>query len=272
MAFVINGEHPDTLVVQSQLRTPSTRSPEHSRGSDILSYEGIAEANRLTAVGWVNINWNALRVTQSGFAKTVRPLGTVVSSPTAAYSSEAEVTTGDGYEYRLRFVTNENDRADHIVLYDVLETGVSGEGSSTSAWKGGLRKVDVSQIAGKATAGGTATCAPVVYYSTTVTDRNSVNGAYFDLSDTSKWSETPPEDLSAVTAIAVDCSKDTAGNDFVLDKRAVAHCPPDHGLARTPTWRATPSTARSPSSASSRQRRRRTTTRRRTTGSSATPG
>jgi len=214
-AFTLDGEYPSTLAVSSGYDYASNVRP---LGDDAEAYKDIAEANRLSALNYTYMNWNVLRTTQTGFDKAVRPLGTVGSVPIAAFDAESEVTTGDGYEYRLRFVTSDSNRADHIVMYDVLERGVSGEGSSDSAWRGTFKGVDTSQIAGKATAGGTAKCAPVVYYSTTVTDRNSVNGAYFDLTDTGKWSKTAPSDLSAVTAIAIDCSKDAEGNDFVLDK------------------------------------------------------
>lgn len=214
-AFVLEGTYPESLRVNSRNTIDSMRN---SLGDAANAYEGIASENRLTALGETDMSWNVLTTTQSGFSKTVRPLGTVESAPTVTYADKTTVTTGDGYEYRLRFVTSQENRADHVVLYDVLETGIDGEGSSESAWRGTFKGIDTSLIEARVTAGGTATCAPKVYYSTTVTEKNSISGGYFDLSDTIKWSETPPEDLSTVTAIAVDCSKDTEGKPFVLDK------------------------------------------------------
>lgn len=69
-----------------------------------------------------------------------------------------------------------------------------------------------------------ARCAPVVYYSTA--DKKSFfrNGFpdehdSFNLDENigSIWTTVPPDDLSTVTAVAVDCRRDNKGDTFVLD-------------------------------------------------------
>jgi hypothetical protein len=97
-------------------------------------------------------------------------------------------------------------------MYDLIDRGTVAATTSkfygvTSAWQGTLQDIRVPEVTSEG-----ATCKPVVYYSTT--DVQDIKDLPRDLSDTSVWSTTKPSD--PVTAVAIDCSKDVNGNDFVL--------------------------------------------------------
>lgn len=175
-------------------------------------------ANIYAAFGKTTITWNEVTTTETGFSKAVAALEESLNSNVIAanYKSTAEVTLNNDYAYRLRYRTEDGTRADKVVFYDILESGTDLK--PTGDWRGSLKNIDLRSIRSKVNAVGDsgATCDPKVYYSTTLTEKNSTNGGYFDLSDGSIWSETAPDDLSSVTAIAVDCSKDTDNKDFVL--------------------------------------------------------
>ena len=133
------------------------------------------------------------------------------------------VYTGGQYSYRLRMMSDDGTISKDLILYDSLEnfvptTGNSPEDIGAPCWKGTLRGVDVSQLEA-------AGCAPVVYYSTVsnlqlsdAINLDVANTANLNLADTSIWvpaaSYSGP--LSAVKAIAVDASKTTEGDDFIL--------------------------------------------------------
>ena len=180
------------------------------------AFQDIEDNNERDVFTKVNIPWLAVTVLQAGFSKTVTAPETKYSLPLApSYISDTQVTVGNDYTYRLKLTMSSNTKSDNIVMYDILESGTNEQDTD---WKGKFSSVDTSLISEKATDGGTATCAPVVYYSTTLTDKNSLTGDYLqiDLSDTSTWSSTLPDDPSTVTAIAIDCRKDSDGNDFIL--------------------------------------------------------
>lgn len=119
------------------------------------------------------------------------------------------------YTYRLRMQNTEATSARGIVMYDNLENYVpaadKGDYQDTQ-WRGTLSRVDVSQLRQKG-------IEPVVYYSTkSGLNLNDTNNPYMNLSDSSTWTTVCPDDKSTITAIAIDASKDTQGNDFVLGK------------------------------------------------------
>ena len=85
-------------------------------------------------------------------------------------------------------------------------------------WQGTLVGVDTSQAQLKG-------ISPVVYYSTKDNMKlsSSMNGEMIDdanINDPTIWSTTPPNDMADVTAIAVDLSKDTSGNEYIFRQRA----------------------------------------------------
>lgn len=119
------------------------------------------------------------------------------------------------YTYRLRMQNTEATSARGIVMYDNLENYVpaadKGDYQDTQ-WRGTLSRVDVSQLRQKG-------IEPVVYYSTKAgLNLDDTNNPDMNLSDSSTWTTVCPSDKSKITAIAIDASKDTQGNDFVLGK------------------------------------------------------
>ena len=114
------------------------------------------------------------------------------------------VTAGENYSYQIHWGTDDDSHLSNMVLYDVLES-YKPSGVSEN-WQGIFDSIDLSspKING---------INPVVYYSTQSIDVNSDR----DLTS-SKWTTTIPEDKSQIKAIAVDLSKDSNNNDFVLDE------------------------------------------------------
>lgn len=80
-----------------------------------------------------------------------------------------------------------------------------------SDWQGKFSWIDLTSVTEKESYGLPGEkCAPVVYYSSKVPTEQEM-----DISLSDVWSTTKPED---VKAIAVDCTKTTAGNPFILDQ------------------------------------------------------
>ena len=119
------------------------------------------------------------------------------------------------YTYRLRMQNTEATSSRGIVMYDNLENYVPAADKSDNQdtqWRGTLSRVDVSQLRQKG-------IEPVVYYSTkSGLNLDDTNNPDMNLSDSSTWTTVCPDDKSTITAIAIDASKDTQGNDFVLGK------------------------------------------------------
>ena len=119
------------------------------------------------------------------------------------------------YTYSLRMQNTEATSARGIVMYDNLENYVPAadkDDYQDTQWRGTLSRVDVSQLRQKG-------IEPVVYYSTKAgLVLDDTNNPDMNLSDSSTWTTVCPDDKSTITAIAIDASKDTQGNDFVLGK------------------------------------------------------
>ncbi|OXZ40154.1 SpaA isopeptide-forming pilin-related protein [Finegoldia magna] len=139
------------------------------------------------------------------------------------YVLETSTKEAGKYSYRLRMASKLGTSTSNIIFYDSLEDYSllkTDKDYGVKRWKGTLESVDVSQPISKG-------INPVVYYSTvpnlkirypdpkseTPTDQQENT---IDLTDTSIWTTEKPKDLSKVTAIAVDVSKDKNGNPFVL--------------------------------------------------------
>lgn len=161
-------------------------------------------------------------VSSSGLTKTVR--GGQYSFWTNGKNNQVTVRAGGEYQYRLRYGTDSDTRVKNVVLYDSLENYLSTDTSttdiqvdgSTPRWRGTLQSVDLSKIPPDVQA--------KVYYSTK--NNLKLSGAptgKHDLTNTSIWTECTPsttDDCSTqyanAHAIAVDLSKKTDGNDYVL--------------------------------------------------------
>ena len=143
----------------------------------------------------------ALTSAASGLTKKV------MGGDTSAYSYNATVSINGTYSYRLRYQNTYTSKASNLILYDSLENYTTSDGKS-SDWHGTVQYVDVSQLTDK---GADAK----IYYST-------VSGLDLEenheLSNTSIWTLADSNtDLSGATAIAIDATKDTDGNDFQLE-------------------------------------------------------
>ena len=126
------------------------------------------------------------------------------------------VYEGGIYTYRLRAQSPATVKLKNVKIFDNLENykpTANKDDHNDVTWRGTLQGVDVSSLEAKG-------AKPVVYYSTVkglVLD-DDANRTDQDLTDTTKWSTTMPEDKSTITAIAVDASKKADGSDFILDK------------------------------------------------------
>lgn len=126
------------------------------------------------------------------------------------------VYEGGRYTYSLRMQNTQETSARDIVIYDSLENYVPTSDKSDyqdTQWRGTFSDVDVSQLRQKG-------INPVVYYSTksglVLDDTN--NRKDMDLSNGDIWSTVCPDDKSAITAIAIDATKDAQGDDFCLSE------------------------------------------------------
>ena len=147
----------------------------------------------------------------------------VKSDDDLAYDESTEVAGADYYTYRLRFQNDESYTTKDVVMYDVLEIA---NPDADARWKGTLAGVNVALLRAKG-------IDAKVYYSTStdwseIPNDSEQGGAYqlpdgYTLAgDPSRWTTEPPDDLSKVTAIAIDCSKKTDGTDYVFDNTDTA--------------------------------------------------
>ncbi len=119
----------------------------------------------------------------------------------------ATVYAGERYQYQVRTAIEDDSTATGNVFYLPLE---SYEGSE---WRGALESVSTSQMS-------QAGADPKVYY-TTQKGLDFATDAARNLDDASIWSQTAPEDMEGVTAVAIDCRKAADGSDFELSGGAL---------------------------------------------------
>ena len=165
------------------------------------------------------VNYRQVYAFSWGVNKSVKS-----DSTDGLYEKEnASTSPKNEYTYCLEFSQSDGARSSELVFYDVLEQGATitenGQKKTiTSNWHGVLKDINVEAIAKKSSANNsTITCKPVIYYSTK--DRDSFTEKDYDISKSAVWSSKKPSDLSKVTAIAVDCSKGTDGNEFVFSNK-----------------------------------------------------
>ncbi len=121
------------------------------------------------------------------------------------YGDETATIGGGDYSYRLRLASQQGMKTDDIVIYDVLE---SFNPADDNRWNGTFSSLDLSQPLSKGVA--------VVTFYSTQTGLDMADGADRDLSDSAKWSDVPPVDLSAVTALAFDMRQNINDQPYVL--------------------------------------------------------
>ena len=124
------------------------------------------------------------------------------------------VYEGGSYTYGISVMSAPRSRTKAMKIYDNLENYVPTADKfdyKDTRWRGTFQDIDVSNLVKKG-------IAPKVYYSTVnglvLDDTN--NRTDLDLSNTSKWSTTAPNDKSKITAIAIDASRKADGTEFVL--------------------------------------------------------
>ena len=150
-------------------------------------------------------NINALTAAISGLQNKVK------NSKDEDYKYSTEVEPGESYTYRLRFENTNMNSAKNLVFFDSIENfKVVDEESNTektSGWHGTLKGIDLNQLKQKG-------IDPKVYVST---KENLDLEENHDLSNSEVWTLlTDNTDLSTVKAIAIDITKKTNGEDFVL--------------------------------------------------------
>lgn len=134
---------------------------------------------------------------------------TVMSSGDTAYLPETTTEQSGSYSYRFRYASSFESRSKDIIFYDSLEN-FSAEGRQ-SDFHGTLESVDVSQPVQNGVA-------PVIYFSSVegldLSEQKGLDAEY----DGEKLWKTAEEfgDISAARAVAVDLSKTTEGEDFIL--------------------------------------------------------
>lgn len=118
-----------------------------------------------------------------------------------------EVYAGSTYQYRLRSALEEGATATDNIFYFPLES--YADEKTKSAWRGTMEHIDVSALEDLGVN-------PRIFYSVEAEIDFSDRSAR-DLTDESLWSALPPESMSSVTAIAIDCSTSKSGGAFRLE-------------------------------------------------------
>lgn len=124
------------------------------------------------------------------------------------------VGLNSNYSYCVSY--RNSSKTSNLVFYNVLERCFD---DTASEWDGRFLSVNTELIKNVESAPGTTgNCAPKVYYSV---KPKSFFKSHDDLNvdDGTVWQSTPPDDLSTVTAVAVDCRKTDTNSGFVLDKK-----------------------------------------------------
>jgi len=147
------------------------------------------------------VTLNPVTAHESGLLKKV-----IGSDVNAGYGNSAQIDHDDSYTYRLRFVSQTGQSSSGVILYDGLEVGgPKGQGD----WRGVLKSIDISHPLSKG-------IDVKVYYSEYPNGIDPTNPAQANLSDTTYWTSTKPNDLSKVTALAFDLTSKKAGDNYVF--------------------------------------------------------
>lgn len=169
-----------------------------------------------TAYSSANTDCNKPPIHEAGIDSTVHAEEHFAKHQTVGINTD--------YNYYITYGSGTGAVTGDLVFYDVIEQRLDGLGSE---WQGDFKGVDVSSLRTvKNMLDPEATCAPVVWYAVKtganakpkdsfVID-NDTEDDDFNLSENTFWTTELPEDLNDVTAIAVDCRKDSNGNDFQL--------------------------------------------------------
>ena len=142
------------------------------------------------------------------------------------FDNDVNAEEGQKYVYKIQVTSATDTTSYDLIILDSLENYQLKqddedyvEGEDVWRWKGKFSSIDISGIE-------EAGVAPVIYYSTVdnlnidVETYNPTHevGVVPSILEGPDWSTTPPEDLSQVKAIAIDCRFDREGNRFELDE------------------------------------------------------
>ena len=179
-------------------------------------YDSIADDHTWVAYSRDYTEFKTVISETWGFDKSVK------TETTVNYVFDGATPLNEDYTYKLRMSQSENSEISNLVIYDVLEAGTD---TITSEWLGSFVSADASDFTRIKNKGEevTATCAPVLYYSTKPRDEFpdfdqniSVEGTAYDLTNTTIWSTQLPDNLGDVTAVAFDMRTDTDGNPMIF--------------------------------------------------------
>ena len=159
-----------------------------------------------TAFATDKTNYTQPVVFQYGAESTVKAVG-------SSYSSHEIVGLNTDYDYKVTYSGGDTSKTSELVFYDVIERYIGG---SVSEWHGELKSIDISSIKTIESANGKGCCDPVVYYS--AKNRDDFTEEDFDITNTAVWTTVKPAD-DLITAFAVDCTKTTSGDPFILDTK-----------------------------------------------------
>ncbi len=140
------------------------------------------------------------------------------------FSKHQSVGINTDYTYHITYGSGIGAVTGDLVFYDVIEHRLDG---LKSEWQGSFKGVDVSSLKNVVNRlDPDATCAPVVWYAVKTGENAKPKDSFvyngdtedddFNLNQNTFWTTELPENLDDVTAIAVDCRKDSKGNDFQL--------------------------------------------------------
>ena len=145
-------------------------------------------------------------------------------------NNDVNVYEGGTYSYKLQVTSGYETNTTGIIMMDKFESYIpEAEDPDYNpdgcwSWKGKFLSVDVSEIEASGVK-------PIIYYSTNPNlDLDNYNNGNEDdvvkaKLQTDDWTTEVPDDLSTITAIAIDCSTDKDGNPFALqsEKALIAY-------------------------------------------------
>jgi hypothetical protein len=174
-----------------------------------LDNDGNTDATKKNVMYAENtVTFTPLTANELGFRKAVK------ASDDIQYSQEAEVAAGGSYNYQLRFANSNSVNTNDVVIYDVLESAYG----NNEYWQGTLKGIDTTQIKNKG-------INVKIYYSTSSAFTNlTADKTLTDLTDTTLWQTTAPDDMKDVTAIAIDMRNKMDGTPYTFKPSEVALC------------------------------------------------
>ena len=182
--------------------------PVDENGNNILydiNGDGVVNEDKNTMYSYTQFISSQLQTIENGLSKKVR-------GASGIYQKEDVTDLSGTYSYKLKLTTQKNGTTSNVILYDILENAANTGGATgeSEGWKGKLKSVNANAVKSLGVN-------PVVYYSTrsNLTYNDPDNFLLENAPDI--WSTTQPDDLSTVTAIAIDLRYAKDGSEFVFD-------------------------------------------------------